>query len=36
MDYNTDANFNNEEYRRYLNFFEEQGWELINSTFNGW
>lgn len=21
---------------RYLSFFEEQGWEYINSTFNGW
>ena len=21
---------------RYLSFFEEQGWEFINSTFNGW
>lgn len=36
IDYNTNAKFNNEEYRRYLSFFEEQGWELINSTFNGW
>lgn len=31
IDYNTDAKFNYEEYRPYLTFFEEQGWELINS-----
>lgn len=36
IDYNTKAKFNNEEYRRYLSFYEEQGWELINATFNGW
>lgn len=36
LDFNTNAKFNNEEYRRYLTFYEDQGWELINSTFNGW
>lgn len=36
IDFNTKAKLNNEEYRRYLSFYEEQGWELINATFNGW
>lgn len=36
IDFNTKVKFNNEEYRRYLSFFEEQGWELIDDTFNGW
>lgn len=36
IDYNSSAKFNDESYRRYITLFEEQGWELINSTFNGW
>jgi|LSQX01.3.fsa_nt_gb hypothetical protein len=36
IDYNSSAKFNYESYRRYITLFEEQGWELINSTFNGW
>lgn len=36
LDYNANAKLNYETYNRYLSLFEEQGWELINSTFNGW
>lgn len=32
LDYNTDI----KDFIRYKDIFEEQGWEYINSTFNGW
>lgn len=36
LDFNNKANINPEEGQRYLHIFSEQGWEHINSTFNGW
>ena len=36
IDYNARAKFDFETYRRYITLFEEQGWELVNSTCNGW
>lgn len=36
LDYNNKVNFNPDEYNRYMTLFEDQGWEHINSIFNGW
>lgn len=36
IDYNPDVMHNPEEKRRYLELFEEQGWEFVGNTFNGW
>ena len=36
LDYNPKALMDYEEKHRYLELFEEQGWEMISSTFNGW
>ncbi|KNZ40325.1 DUF2812 domain-containing protein [Acetobacterium bakii] len=36
IDYNPSVLSNDEEKKRYLKFFEEQGWEFVNATFNGW
>lgn len=36
IDYNPDAIGSKTEKERYVGFFESQGWECINSTYNGW
>ena len=36
IDYNPDAVNSPEEKRRYLELFEEQGWEYVGNTYNGW
>lgn len=36
LDFNNKVNINSEEFDRFLSIFEEQGWELVNSTINGW
>ncbi|GEM_PF-1472212 len=36
LDYNNGVHINSGENSRYLAIFAEQGWEHINSTFNGW
>lgn len=36
LDYNNKINKSNSERNRYFSFFEEQGWEHVNSTMNGW
>ena len=36
IDYNPDVMNDPEEKRRYLELFEEQGWEFVGKTFNGW
>ena len=36
IDYNTDAIKKSLERERYIQMFEELGWEYINSTYNGW
>jgi hypothetical protein len=36
LDYNNKVHFNMDDYDRYLSIFAEQGWEHVNSTFNGW
>ncbi len=36
IDYNPDMTANSEEKGRYIDIFAQQGWEYINSTYNGW
>lgn len=36
IDYNTITMRDGEEKDRYIQMFEELGWDYINSTFNGW
>lgn len=36
IDYNPDMTKESEEKERYIEMFEQQGWEYINSTYNGW
>jgi hypothetical protein len=36
LDFNSKVTLNPDEYNRYLTIFEEQGWEQINATINGW
>lgn len=36
LDYNGSFIRNSQEKQRYIDFFEEQGFEFINNTFNGW
>ena len=36
IDYNPDVMNDPAEKRRYLELFEEQGWEFVGKTFNGW
>ncbi|MDF2821080.1 MAG: hypothetical protein K0R15_1521 [Clostridiales bacterium] len=36
IDFNTKVKMSFEEHCRYISIFEEQGWEYINSTINGW
>lgn len=36
IDYNPDVMHDPAEKRRYLELFEEQGWEVVGNTFNGW
>ena len=36
IDYNPDVSQASEEKERYIELFEQQGWEYVNSTFNGW
>lgn len=36
IDYNPDVMHDPAEKGRYLELFEEQGWEFVGSTFNGW
>lgn len=36
LDFNNKVHFNIDEHDRYLSIYDEQGWEHINSTFNGW
>jgi len=36
IDFNPRILSNDEEEKRYVGFFEEQGWEFVNVTYNGW
>lgn len=36
IDYNTVTTNKNNERKRYIQMFEELGWEFVNSTYNGW
>jgi len=36
IDFNPGILSNDEEKKRYIEIFEEQGWEFVNATFNGW
>ena len=36
IDFNPRILSDAEEKKRYIEFFEEQGWEFVNATFNGW
>ncbi len=36
IDYNPDTNKESEEKARYIELFAQQGWEYVNSTYNGW